>query len=456
MAGVFAIDGAELMDRQIEVEDEVQCLRDQVLGLQGELRLAVCKMTTVCSLIKFDAPESRANPVHLSGEKDAVSLWSLSTQLVALQDNLSQATEFHKQSAHSAWARADQMFEKANDKVDSFHKYCAGLITMSEMRNEQAHTSCLPKKVEVPAESVQPLPATQALQEHDKVLGNLKMLEKEIEDAYAQDQKKLQHLVDGLHCEEGHERNQNGVQDCHKPVEARTVDEPHPEREPEIVGMNVNDGAKGEKANNVLRRDSQQRSARGAQLVGSELKKMQQELSARFQANGLSRQVSAFSSKSNSKSVSWDCSEASDCPAGEMERDIPQVTVERQTSSVPPLRLSGLRDVPGDAGRTPRQSARPVRLSAREQGFANCNSPSSSRTSLSTTCSSPRVELMRFLSSDAAGGTKPMSSATKEDSKPFQVCQGGSVRTNSARVNQQPFASQMATPVQSLRPLSCR
>ena len=58
-----------------------------------------------------------------------VSLPSLSSQLAELQQDLSHATELHKQSVQSAWARAEEMFEKANDKVDSFHKYCTELIT---------------------------------------------------------------------------------------------------------------------------------------------------------------------------------------------------------------------------------------------------------------------------------------------------------------------------------------
>jgi len=471
MEGIFAVDcAAELMDRQVEVEDEVQRLRDQVLGLQGELRTAVCKMTTMCSLIKFDVPEKRASPVHLSGEQDAVSLWSLSTQLVELQKDLSQATKFHKQSAHDAWARADQMFEKASDKVDGFHKYCAGLATMCETRNEKAASS-LPTKVEVATESVEPLLANQAFPEQCKVLRNLKALEKEIQDAYAEDYKKLQNLVGGLNCGEVHQRNENGVQDCHKALEPCIVAEAHPQREPEIVGTNMNDIAKEKKANNVLRRDSQQRSDKGAQQVGSELRKMQEELVSRFRANGCSWQASAVSSKSTSKSVSWDCSEASDSPADEMAHDIPPAKVQRQTSLVPPLRLSALPGGPGGAVRNPgqSQSARPLRLSAREQVFENCTPLSNSRASTSTTCSSPaltdpspRVDLVRFLSCEAAGDPKPMSSATKEDPKPFEGCQGGPVRMHSSRVNRHfdhcaPYGDRtFAPPMATLRPLSCR
>jgi len=464
MEGIFAVDcAAELMDRQVEVEDEVQCLRDQVLGLQGELRLAVCKMTTVCSLIKFDSPEKRANPVHLSGEQDAVSLWSLSMQLVQLQKDMSQATEFHKQSAHGAWARADQMFDKASDKVDGFHKYCAGLVTMCEAQTEKAAAS-LPTKVEVATEVVEPLLANEAFPEECKVLRNLKALEKEIQDAYAEDYKKLQNLVGGLDCAEVHQRNEHAVQDCLKALEPET----HTQPEPEIVGMNTNDIAQEKKANNVLRRDSQQRRDKGAQLVGSELKQMQEELVSRFRANGCSWQASAVSSKSNSKSVSWDCSEASDCPEVEMVRDIPQVKVQRQTSVVPPLRLSGLGAVrsPGQS-----QSARPFRLPpAREQVLENCTSLSSSRAS--TTCSSPgltlssggspRVDLVRFLSCGKAEDPKPISSVNKEDPKLFDGCQGGPVRMQSARVNRHfdhcaPYGDKtFSPPMAALRPLTCR
>lgn len=465
MEGIFAVDrAAKLMDRQVEVEDEVQRLRDQVLGLQGELRTAVCKMTTICSLVKFDLPEKRASPVHLAGEQDAVSLWSLSTQLVELQKDLSQATEFHKQSANDAWARADQMFEKASDKVDGFHKYCAGLVTMCEKGNEKAALS-LPTKVEEATESMEPLLADQAFPEQCKVLRNLKALEKEIQDAYAADYKKLENLVGGLNCGEDHQRSENDVQDCHKAMEPRIADKARPQREPELLGMTS--AAKEQKAPNFLRQDSRQRGDKDAQQVGAELKKMQEDLVSRFRANGCSWQASVASSKNTSKSVSWACSEASDSPADEMVNDIPPARVQRQTSVVPPLRLSGSHNGPGGAVRSPgqSQSARPLRLAAREQALDNssastaCSSPA---LTLSSDRSPPRVDLVRFLACDVPGDPKPMGSATKEDPKPFEGCQGGPLRMQSARVKRNfdhcaPYSEKsLAPPLATLRPLTCR
>jgi hypothetical protein len=311
---------------------------------------------------------------------------------------------------------------------------------------------------------VEPLFAGEASQEA-KVLRNLKVLEKEIQDAYAKDHKKLKRLVDGLSFEE--ERNENKAQNCNKTLEQCIVEEPLQRWNPEIACMCMNDTPKEETDAKVLRQDSQQRNHKGTQLVGSELRKMQQELVSRFRANGCSWQASTASSKSSTKSVSWDCSEASDSPAGEMMGDAPQNTVVRQVSFVPPLRLPGLCDVPRGAVWTPGQSARPVRFSAREQIFATCRSQSNSSASLSTTCSSPglapssndpspREDVVRLLSCNTARDPKPMSSATKEDLKPFQGCRGGSVRTNSTCVNPHPFASHRSSSVQSSRPLSCR
>jgi len=452
----FSQDGVEAA-KLAKVEDELQRLRGQVLGLQGELQLAVFKMTTMCSAMKFDAPESHANPVRPSGEQDAVSVLSLSSQLAALQKDLSQATELHKQSADSAWARADEMFEKATDKVDSFHKYCAGLITRCETRNEKATTSSLPAKVEVAtAIVVEPLLESQASQEHAKVLRNLKVLEKEIQDAYAEDHKKFQNILNSSNCEEGHQRNENGGQDCNKALKPCMVNEMHPQ--PEIASMKMNNIAK--RAISVPRRDAQQRSDKGAPRAGSELRKGQQDLVSGSRSNGCSWQASAVSGKSNRI--------ASDSPAAQV-RDISQVTVKRKTSLVPPLRLSGLRDVPGDAVQKSGQSARPgdaalsgLRewLSAREEVVVNGSSLPNSQASTSTACStpglalssdgSPRVDLVRFLSCDTAGNSKP------KDPKPFEGCEGGPVRMQSARVNRQSFPPPLGTSGEYLLPLSCR